>query len=117
MTVDATKKRVGLYHAPSAVGNNLAELSSNVVTGEVMIVGAGRENMTCPQTYTFALSVSKDQCASCSKSVQKTVALQLVRKWYTYIFTFTTAGRLYGDHAHSSGCEHQRRISADRIDL
>ena len=66
MTVDATKKRVGLYHAPSAVGNNQAELSSNEVIGEVTIVGAGRENMTCPRTYTFALSVSEDQCTSCS---------------------------------------------------
>ena len=61
--VDQLKKRVGLYKPP--VANNIpAELTTNEISGNVMMRGTGRDNRVCSQTYTFALSVSSSHIRS-----------------------------------------------------
>ena len=55
--VDGAKKRFGLYKPPGSNGDQ-AQLVTNEISGNVTIRGTGRENRVCPQTYTFALSVS-----------------------------------------------------------
>ena len=63
--VDGTKKRVGLYKPPGT-NNVQAELTTNELSGNVTMRGTGRENRVCPQTYTFALSVSSIvNCYTC----------------------------------------------------
>ena len=57
MIVDGAKKRFGLYKRPASNGDQ-AELTTNEISGNVTIRGTGQENRVCPQTYTFALSVS-----------------------------------------------------------
>ncbi len=64
--VDGGKKRFGLYKPPGP-NNDQAELTTNEISGNVTIRGTGQENLVCPQTYTFALSVSK-YCGSTNKS-------------------------------------------------